>query len=79
MRRGRITEQGETMSVIMFNNQEIPLDANVSVKQFLVSKGINPAIVMVRVNGNIVNREQYESFIIPEGACVKAYPFVGGG
>lgn len=79
MRYGCIPEQGGTMSVFMFNNQEIQLGANVSVRQFLVSNGLNPAIVMVRVNGKIVTREQYDSYIIPEGATVKAYPFVGGG
>jgi len=67
------------MSSILFNNQQIPTGERMTVRQLLLANGLNPAIVMIRVNGQVVSREQYASFIIPDGATVKAYPFVGGG
>ncbi len=50
-----------------------------NIAEVLIENGINPSLVMVRVNGAVILRDQYEFFIVPEGAEVKVYPFVGGG
>lgn len=50
-----------------------------NIAEVLIENKINPSLVMVRVNGAVIFRDQYEFFIVPEGAEVKVYPFVGGG
>lgn len=67
------------MSVVTLNNEQIPVSVGMTIKQLLLAQGMNPAVFMIRVNGQVVSRDQYDSFIIPDGAIVKAYPFVGGG
>lgn len=67
------------MSILVFDNQSVVFDGEKSVTEVLLANEINPSLVMVRVNGKVIVREQYELFIVPEGATVKVYPFVGGG
>ena len=67
------------MSTLVFDNESVTFDGEKSIAEVLIANGIKPSLVMVRVNGEVVIREQYESFIVPEGAEVKVYPFVGGG
>ncbi len=67
------------MSTLVFNNESVVFDGEKSIAEVLISNGITPSLVMVRVDGKVVVREQYESFIVPTGAEVKVYPFVGGG
>ena len=66
-------------AAITFSNEQLAVGANMTVKQFLVSTGLNPSVIMARINGRIVSRDEYDSSVIPPGADVKAYPFVGGG
>lgn len=66
-------------AAITFSKDQLAVGANMTVKQFLVSNGLNPSVIMVRINGRIVSRDEYDSSVIPAGADVKAYPFVGGG
>jgi|LGVF01.2.fsa_nt_gb thiamine biosynthesis protein ThiS len=67
------------MSILVFDNQSVAFDGEKIVAEVLIANEINPSQVMVRVNGQVIVREQYESFIVPEGSTVKVYPFVGGG
>lgn len=67
------------MSFIKFNNEEVFEAKNITINQLLISKGLNPSTIMIRIDGRIIYRDQYNTFIIPNGAEVKAYPFVGGG
>ncbi len=67
------------MSTLVFENMSVTFDGEKSIAEVLVANGISPSLVMVRVNGEVVLRDQYESFIVPEGSEVKVYPFVGGG
>lgn len=67
------------MSTLVFDNQNVTFDGQKSIAEVLAANGITPSLVMVRVNGEVVLRDQYERFIVPDGAEVKVYPFVGGG
>jgi len=67
------------MSILVFNNEEVCEAGDVTIHQLLISRGLNPSAVMIRVDGRIIDRDRYSSFVIPDGAKVKAYPFVGGG
>jgi len=67
------------MAILQFNNEEVCAAKNITINQLLISKGLNPSTIMIRVDGRIISRDEYNTFIIPSGAKVKAYPFVGGG
>lgn len=67
------------MSVLIFDNEEVCETRDITINQLLASKGLNPCTVMIRVDGRVIDRDQYGTFIIPNGSKVKAYPFVGGG
>lgn len=67
------------MSTLVFDNESVTFHGGKTIAEVLVANGISPSLVMVRVNGEVVLRDQYETFIVPEGAEVKVYPFVGGG
>ena len=67
------------MSTLVYDNESVAFDGEKSVAEVLIANEINPSLVMVRVNGQVIIREQYETFIVLEGATVKVYPFVGGG
>ncbi|MEZ4483484.1 MAG: sulfur carrier protein ThiS [Syntrophotaleaceae bacterium] len=67
------------MSTLVFDNESVTFDGEKSIAEVLIANGISPSLVMVRVNGEVVLRDRYETFMVPEGAEVKVYPFVGGG
>lgn len=67
------------MSILVYDNESVAFDGEKSIAEVLVANGIKPSLVMVRINGEVVLREQYDSFIVPEGSEMKVYPFVGGG
>ncbi len=67
------------MSTLVYDNESVAFDCEKSIAEVLIANEINPSLVMVRVNGQVIIREQYETFIVPQGATVKVYPFVGGG
>lgn len=67
------------MSTLIFDNESVTFDGEKSIAEVLIANDIKPSLVMVRINGEVVVRERYESFIVPEGSEVKVYPFVGGG
>lgn len=67
------------MSTLVLDNERVTFDGKKSIAEVLLANGIKPSLVMVRVNGDVVLRDRYETFIVPKGAEVKVYPFVGGG
>ncbi|WP_225071493.1 sulfur carrier protein ThiS [Desulfuromonas sp. CSMB_57] len=67
------------MSVVIVDTEGIPEKASKTVAQLLEEQGLEAAFVMVRVNGEVVRREEYSTCKVCRGALVKAYPFVGGG
>lgn len=75
----KLPRTGGLVSFIRFNNEAVFEVKNITINQLLISKGLNPSTIMIRVDGRIICRDQYNTFIIPNGAEVKAYPFVGGG
>lgn len=56
------------------------LDADgMTMKAYLESKGYRLNIVAVELNGNILPKAQYESYIITESDTIEVVSFVGGG
>ena len=46
---------------------------------FIQRHGLSPDTVIVQCNGDIVPRDAYESFILPESCTLELVRFVGGG
>ncbi|AIS52017.1 thiamine biosynthesis protein ThiS [Thermoanaerobacter kivui] len=63
--------------MIKVNDKE--MDFNGSVKELLLSLGLNLNACAVLVNGEIVKRESWEDFRLKDGDFVEIVSFVGGG
>lgn len=58
--------------------EEYPEDS-LSIRQLLERKGWNFPLLIVRVNGALVKRENYDSATVEEGADVDLCHLVSGG
>jgi thiamine biosynthesis protein ThiS len=67
------------MSMMVLNTEEIPCGETVPLVALLRSHDLSPGTVMVRVDGKVIQKHEFENLRIAKGAVVKAYPFVGGG
>ncbi|MBN2797190.1 MAG: sulfur carrier protein ThiS [Clostridia bacterium] len=52
---------------------------NKTILELLIVNGINAKVVVVEVNGNIIKKNDFDSFILNENDCVEVVSFVGGG
>jgi sulfur carrier protein len=50
-----------------------------TVHQYLTRRGINPSRVVVEINGRIIPREEYPTYVFQPGDRVEIVQFVGGG
>lgn len=53
--------------------------AGITVKEYLLSKGYSLSFIAVELNGNILPKPQYESYVIKEDDKLEVVTFVGGG
>ncbi|ABI81984.1 thiamin biosynthesis sulfur carrier protein [Syntrophotalea carbinolica DSM 2380] len=67
------------MSMVVLKTDRIPDGKTIALLELLRLHDISPATVMVRVNGKVIQKQQFCELHIRRGAIVKAYPFVGGG
>lgn len=51
----------------------------VTVTDLLKSKGVEPRMVAVEVNSELIERDQYETTLLKEGDEVEFLYFMGGG
>lgn len=69
------------MTIVLNNNTET-LDApegSLSIKQLLAAKNWSFPLIIVRLNGALVAKEQWEASRIHEGDNVEALHLVSGG
>ena len=64
---------------VTVNGKPRELHARVSLLEFLQSHDINPALVAVEHNGDIIRRERLGEVIISEGDTLEVVHMVGGG
>ncbi len=64
---------------VQLNGKEREIPGGLSVKGLLESLELNPALVVVELNREILNRSQYPDTLVTEGDTLELVHFVGGG
>lgn len=62
-----------------WNGKQIPLEAPVTVLEFLQQQGYNAQRVAVERNGEIVRRADFEKELLRDEDTIEVVGFVGGG
>jgi thiamine biosynthesis protein ThiS len=66
-------------SEIFINGKSQAFIPDSTIDSLLASRGIDPAQVVVEINGAIVKRESFGSHAIHSGDTIEIVRFVGGG
>jgi thiamine biosynthesis protein ThiS len=69
---------GETIK-IRLNGKDREVAGGMSVKGLIESLELNPALIVVELNRQILDREQYEETPVSSDDVVELVHFVGGG
>ena len=67
------------MIAVTINGKAVQLEGFVSLEQFLDDRDVDPKFVAVAYNGNVLQKEDYNSTILNEGDMVEIVQPVGGG
>ncbi len=65
------------MAVI--NGKEEINAKGMTVKEYLLSHNYRPELVAIELNGNILPKSKYETYVISENDTLEIVTFVGGG
>jgi thiamine biosynthesis protein ThiS len=65
---------------ITLNNRETVLEGEeLTVRQVLTAMNYTFPMIVVRINGSVVPKLQYESALVHDGDVVDAFHLIGGG
>lgn len=64
---------------VRLNGKDRNIQAGMSVRELLDSLDLNPGLVVVERNREILDRERYEEVEVREGDTLELVHFVGGG
>lgn len=53
--------------------------SDITVKELILKESYDTKRIAVEVNGDIVPKAQYDSFVLKDGDAVEVVSFVGGG
>ncbi|MDJ1183207.1 sulfur carrier protein ThiS [Roseofilum casamattae] len=70
---------GESLVTLQVNGESRSCLSQMNVPQFLESMGLNPRLVAVEYNGEILHRQFWETTIVGEGDRLEIVTIVGGG
>jgi sulfur carrier protein len=74
----QLVEGGKEMQIRVNGSLEtIPF--SLSIKEYLLNKGLKPESVVIELNGQVVKREQWERIVLKENDELEVLRFVGGG
>lgn len=73
----RVSEQATIK--VQLNGKERVIDRGHTVRSLLSSLELNPGMVVVELNRDILERDRYEDFAVAEGDTLELVHFVGGG
>ncbi len=65
--------------MILVNGKEVGYEDGMTVKRLLEKLNYTFPMIIVRVNGKLVSKEEWETFVIPPGAKVQALHQIAGG
>ena len=61
------------------NGKPRQVESSLTLLSFLESLGVNPKLVAVEHNGDIIRRENFETVTLAEGDVLEIIHMVGGG
>jgi len=64
---------------VYLNGKREEIEENMSLSNLLTSKKIRPEVVTVELNGQIIDREEFENTRLNEGGKVEFVYYMGGG
>jgi sulfur carrier protein len=64
---------------LLVNGQEQACSNNLTMPEFLLSLGLNPRLVAVEYNGEILHRQHWEQTFLQAGDRLEIVTIVGGG
>jgi thiamine biosynthesis protein ThiS len=64
---------------VQLNGKEREIDRGHTVRSLLESLDLHPAMVVVELNKDILERDSYEDVAVSEGDALELVHFVGGG
>ena len=64
---------------VQVNGKAREVQAGLSVHEFVESFDLNPLLIVVELNREILNRDQFKDVRVSEGDAVELVHFVGGG
>ncbi len=65
--------------MILVNGKEVEYEEGMTVKRLLEKMNYTFPMIIVRVDGKLVNKEDWDTFEIPRGAKVQALHQIAGG
>ncbi len=65
--------------MILVNGKEVGYEEGLTVKRLMEKMNYTFPMIIVRVNGKLVNKEDWETFVIPPDAKVQALHQIAGG
>jgi len=65
--------------MIQVNNNPFPYDNNMTISDILKKKKYMDHMIVVRINGNHVRPEEYNTKVVKDGDDVKVIHLFGGG
>jgi sulfur carrier protein len=71
--------QGELHMLVTVNAQETPCPDNSSLLDLLLFLGVNPDLVVIELNGNIIISDKFAGTPVRDGDVIELARFVGGG
>ncbi len=64
---------------VQVNGKEREIQSGLSVHELVESFDLNPLLIVVELNREILSRDQFEDVQVSEGDAVELVHFVGGG
>ncbi len=64
---------------VQVNGKEREVQSGLSVHEFVESFDLNPLLIVVELNREILSRDQFKDVHVSEGDAVELVHFVGGG
>ena len=64
---------------VQVNGKEREVQSGLSVHQLVEFFDLNPLLIVVELNREILSRDQFKDVQVSEGAAVELVHFVGGG
>ena len=67
------------MKIILNNNEEVFQGDTMTVSEMLTARSFTFRLRVIKVNGRLISREEYDTFIIREGDNVQMHYLMSGG